>query len=77
MTTIYSGALQPKKKYELQALAVDLGIDNTGTKDDLQERIKTHLAAHQDLSQDERFSGLYSRKKVARGLKLVSTYTVH
>ncbi|KAG8931982.1 hypothetical protein FRC01_000506 [Tulasnella sp. 417] len=69
MTTIYSGALQPKKKYELQALAADLGLDNTGTKDDVQERIKNHLAAHQELSQDERFVGLYSRKKTTRGLK--------
>lgn len=74
MTTIYSGALHPKKKHELQALAADLGLDNTGTKDDVQERIKTHLASHQELSQDERFAGLYSRKKVSRAIKLVFHY---
>ncbi|KAG9019435.1 hypothetical protein FRB90_002258 [Tulasnella sp. 427] len=69
MTTIYSGALQPKKKHELQALAADLGLDNTGTKDDVQERIKSHLASNQELAQDERFAGLYSRKRVVRALK--------
>ncbi|KAG9007466.1 hypothetical protein FRB94_001229 [Tulasnella sp. JGI-2019a] len=61
----YSGSLASKKKQDLQDLASDLGIDTSGTKDDLQERIKRHLAEHQELAQDPRFSGLYSRKKPA------------
>lgn len=62
MATIYSGALAPKKKQDLQELAADLQIDSTGTKDDIQERIKAHLTAHPDLSQHPRFSGLYPAK---------------
>lgn len=62
----YSGALAPKKKQDLQDLASELGIDNSGTKDELQERIKRHLGNHPELSQDARFSGLYNRKRAAR-----------
>lgn len=60
---IYTGALQPKKKSELQDLATELGLDTAGTKDDIAERIKTHLADNQILAQDERFAGLYGRRK--------------
>ncbi|KAG8857848.1 hypothetical protein FRB96_005567 [Tulasnella sp. 330] len=64
----YSGALAPKKKQDLQELANELGIDSSGTKDELQERIKRHLADNQELSQDTRFAGLYSRKRAARAV---------
>ena len=58
MAPIYSGALQPKKKVELQEIAGALQLTTTGTKDDLQARIKDHLAAY-DLSDVPQFSGLY------------------
>lgn len=60
---IYAGALAPKKKQDLQDLAVELRIDNGGTKDDLLERIKMYLADHPELAADDRFKGLYMRRK--------------
>ncbi|KAG8922110.1 hypothetical protein FRC02_012129 [Tulasnella sp. 418] len=59
----FSGSLPPKKKSELVDIAAELKIDTGGTKDDLQERIKRHLAANPKLEDDERFSGLYGKKK--------------
>ncbi|KAF7317948.1 SAP domain-containing protein [Mycena kentingensis (nom. inval.)] len=63
MAILYTGALAPKKKSELQAIADALEIDNTGTKDELQTRIKKHLDTHQDLEDDPVFAGLYGRRK--------------
>lgn len=65
MAPVYSGALQPKKKVELQEIAGALHLTTTGTKDDLQARIKDHLAAY-DLSDDPQFSGLYVGNRKAR-----------
>lgn len=58
MAPVYSGALQPKKKSELQEIAEALSLATTGTKDDLQARIKEYLDVH-DLSDDPQFGGLY------------------
>lgn len=63
MSATWSGALQPKKKEELQEIAAALDLDSNGTKYDILERIKTHLAAYQQHSQDPRFAGLYSKRK--------------
>ena len=65
MPSVYSGALQPKKKSELQAIAEALSLATTGTKDDLQTRIKDYLDAN-DLSDDPQFGGLYVGKRKTR-----------
>ncbi|KAJ6581267.1 hypothetical protein B0H19DRAFT_1114522 [Mycena capillaripes] len=63
-TPTFSGALQPKKKSELQQLADALNIDTAGTKDDLQSRIKKHLDNNQaELEDDPIFAGLFGRRK--------------
>ena len=60
----YSGALPPKKKSELQQIAVALSLSNSGTKDELQARIKKHLYNNQDaLEDDPKFAGLFGRRK--------------
>lgn len=58
----YSGPLPPKRKGELQEIAEKLSIDASGTKDELQARIKAHLDA-KDLSEDPVFGGLYTSKR--------------
>ncbi|KAG2145497.1 uncharacterized protein EDB93DRAFT_1151357 [Suillus bovinus] len=60
----FSGTIPSKKKADLQAIAVALNISDTGTREDLQGRIKRHLEQHQSQYEDDpTFSGLYGKKK--------------
>jgi SAP domain. len=60
----YSGSLQPKKKAELQEIAVALHLSEQGTKEELQNRIKRHLDSNQGSLEDEpAFAGLFGRRK--------------
>jgi SAP domain-containing new25 len=59
----FAGALAPKKKSELQDIALALRISDQGTKEDIQTRIKKHLDNNPNLEEDSRFSGLYGRKR--------------
>lgn len=53
----FAGALAPKKKSELQAIANALNISDGGTKDDLAIRIKAQLDTHTELAQYPQFAG--------------------
>ncbi|KAJ7746940.1 hypothetical protein DFH07DRAFT_889543 [Mycena maculata] len=62
--SVFSGTLAPKKKSELQQIAIALDIDSAGTKDDLSSRIKKHLDNNQSsLEDDPVFAGLFGRRK--------------
>lgn len=66
-TIAFSGALQPKKKAELQEIATALQISDIGTKEELQNRIKGHLEKNQSKLEDEpAFVGLFGRVKRKR-----------
>lgn len=67
-TPAFTGSLQPKKKADLQEIATALQISDTGTKEELQNRIKDHLDRNQfKLEEDPAFSGLYGRIRKRRG----------
>ncbi|KAG5636987.1 hypothetical protein H0H81_006193 [Sphagnurus paluster] len=64
MAPVFSGALMPKKKGELQDISNALGISDQGTKDELLNRIKRHLELNPELEEDSSFAGLFpSRRK--------------
>ncbi|KAG6902920.1 hypothetical protein C0995_009311 [Termitomyces sp. Mi166 len=60
---VFAGALMPKKKQELQEIALALKISDGGTKDDLMNRIKRHLELNPDLEEDPSFSGLFGSRR--------------
>ncbi|KAG6809833.1 hypothetical protein H0H92_014587 [Tricholoma furcatifolium] len=61
--SVFTGALMPKKKQDLQEIAVALKISDQGTKDDLMNRIKRHLDTNPDLEEDPSFAGLYGTRR--------------
>ncbi|KAF7309599.1 SAP domain-containing protein [Mycena indigotica] len=62
--TQFSGALAPKKKIELQAIASALNLEAGGTKEELQGRIRKYLDNNQsELEDDPTFAGLFGRRK--------------
>ncbi|KAG6853216.1 hypothetical protein C0991_006119 [Blastosporella zonata] len=60
---VFSGALVPKKKQELQEIATALKIGDQGTKDDIMNRIKLHLELNPDLEENPSFAGLFSNRR--------------
>jgi len=69
-TMSFTGSLQPKKKSELQEIAIALDISDSGTREELQNRIKHHLAQHEhSLADDPRFGGLYVRATRKRSVQ--------
>jgi hypothetical protein len=73
----FSGSLQTKKKSELQDIASTLDIDDSGTRDDLQSRIKRYLDDNPDLEDDPTFAGLYGRGRKRSVQPPPSTVTVN
>jgi hypothetical protein len=64
MAPAYSGSLGPKKKHELQEIALALRISDQGTKDEIVQRITKHLDSNQDALEDNPiFTGLFGRRK--------------
>ena len=60
----FAGGLQPKKKSELQEIAVALKISDQGTRDTLYARIKDYLDEHQSTLEDNpKFTGLYRKRR--------------
>lgn len=77
MPTTFSGSLQAKKKSELQDIAIALDIADSGTREDLQNRIKQHLSQNEaELSEDPRFAGLLSSRGRKRSVQpqMLTTY---
>lgn len=72
MPSVYSGALQPKKKSELLDIAGALKLPTNGTKEDLHTRIRGHLDTY-DLSESHQFGGLYLAKRKARKDEVATT----
>ncbi|KAL5479073.1 hypothetical protein ACEPAI_2361 [Sanghuangporus weigelae] len=67
MSPTYSGSLQVKKKGELKDICQSLGINDAGTREELQQRIKKHLDDHSaELENDPTFSGLYTTRSARR-----------
>ncbi|KAG6916540.1 hypothetical protein DXG01_006423 [Tephrocybe rancida] len=60
---VFTGALMPKKKQELQEIASALKIGDQGTKDDIMNRIKRHLENNPDLEEDPSFVGLFGKRR--------------
>ncbi|KAG5340633.1 hypothetical protein C0989_000990 [Termitomyces sp. Mn162] len=60
---VFSGALVPKKKQELQDIALALKLSDGGTKDEIMNRIKRHLELNPDLEEDPSFSGLFGSRR--------------
>jgi hypothetical protein len=66
---MYTGALMPKKKQELQDIANALKISDSGTKEELHGRIKKHLDNNPELEEDQRFSGLFTSRGRRRSVQ--------
>lgn len=58
---LFSGALQTQKRAVLADVAWTLGLEETGTRDDLISRINVHFKSHPDLRESPRYHGLFKR----------------
>lgn len=67
-TKVWSGAWKSRNKDEVLDLAFALGLAINGTKNEVIERIQTHLSASPWLMRDSRFSGLYPSAPVVTGV---------
>ncbi|KAI0276873.1 hypothetical protein BC826DRAFT_1114014 [Russula brevipes] len=66
-TRIFTDSLSSYKlKDDLIILAGALGLNTTGTVNDLNTQIRSHLSAHPELQRDARFSGLFSSNRRRR-----------
>lgn len=77
-SSIFAGSLPSKKKAELREIAVALHINDAGTKEDVQQRIRKHLDENQTALEDNpTFSGLFvKRKKIVQVTRVyVSLYS--
>jgi SAP domain-containing new25 len=52
--------LKSKKKSELQAIAIELGVNVDGSKSDLEARILHYLSEHAELKSSPKFSRYYA-----------------
>jgi len=60
----FSGTIPSKKKADLQEIAIAMGLNDTGTRDELRARIEKQLEKHHSRYEgDPTFSGLYGKKK--------------
>lgn len=62
-TRVFATSLGSYKKDDLKEIASALGLDQYGTKNGLLSRIRTHMGDHPELAADERFRGLFGRRK--------------
>jgi len=62
-TRVFAASLGSYKKDDLKEIASAFGLDQYGTKNGLLSRIRTHMGDHPELAADERFRGLFGRRK--------------
>ena len=56
-----------KRKDDLIVIAGALGLSTDGTNAELLSRLKDHLSAHPELASNDRFSGLFPRRRRGNG----------
>ena len=72
----FSGSLATKKKGDLSEICSALGISSTGTRDDLQTRIRDHLDEKPHLADNPTYSGLYPKKRTTTNTRKTSVIPV-
>ena len=73
----FVGALNSRKKAELQDIAYALGLDINGRVDDLKSKINTHFEQHEELCTSAHYIGLFPQlSRQARQVPSTSTSTL-